>query len=221
MPPERPRLTRSPAEYLAINTAIGELLDQMAPAELEADVFLYYPIERLQAAYYPVLRPWEEHARPAELIRIAQAFDTALEGLLDAGVIPCLVDARMLGEIRQVPRTDGSGKSMPRYELMRAKANAVVFPAGCEPPVDGGGASCGNGHEMSPELPARLRSRGESRILKDNPDVCAGVMRRNGRVLLTLVNLTDRSQPCCVESQAGRLERRLEAYQTVVEEIRQ
>ena len=219
MPPEQPRLTRSPAEYLAINTAISELLDQVAPAELEADVFLYYPIELLQAAYYPVLQPWDEHARPAELVRIADAFDAALSGLLDAGVIPCLLDARMLSEIRRAPRTDGSGESIPRYEVMRARASAVVLPAGCAPPADGRGAACGDCEEMSAELPARLRERGQSRILKDNPDVCAGVMRRRNRVLLILVNVTDRPQRCCVASHAGRLDRRLEAYQTVVEDV--
>ena len=74
---------------------------------------------------------------------------------------------------------------------------------------------------MSAELPAQLFSRGKTRILKDNPDVCAGVMRRDGRILLILVNLTGRSQSCSVESRAGRMERRLEAYQSVVEEIRQ
>ena len=221
MPPEQPRLTRTPAEYLATNTAIGELLDRLAPAGLEADVFLYYPIELLQGAYYPVVRPWEQGARPGELVRIAQAFDSAVGGLLDAGIIPCLVDGRMLREIREIPPTGGSAKGMPRYEVMRAKARAVVIPAGCQPPADCRAASCWGCDEMSPELPAQLLSRQETRILKDNPDVCAGVMRRDGRVLLILVNLTDRSQSCSVQSQAGRMERRLEAYQTVVEEIRQ
>lgn len=42
---EQRRTARSPAEFLAVNEAIRRLTEQLAPASLVADVFLYYPIE--------------------------------------------------------------------------------------------------------------------------------------------------------------------------------
>jgi hypothetical protein len=216
LPADQPRLFRTPAEYLAINTAISGILERLAPAELEADVFLYYPVELLQAAYCPAVRPWEPGAKSPELVRIANAFHDALGGLLDAGVIPCLVDGGMLREMRE---GDDAGKGVPRYQVGRAMANAIVFPAGCEPAGDCRPAVHAECHAFGADLPKRLHARGLTRILKDNPEVCAGVMRQGDRSVLTLVNLTDRPQTCAVQSRAGGIEKRLDGYQSIVEWI--
>lgn len=208
LPAEQQRTARTPADYLAINNAISNLVAQLASATLVPDVFLYYPAELLQAAYYPVLRPWEPNAKAPGLMRIAEAYHAALAGLLDAGIMPCLVDGGLLRELRTADVAGG------RYTIRRARANAVVCPAGCEPPADcrpPGGCEI---LPMAADLPRRLFEQGRTRILKDNPEVCAGVMRLGTQTLVALVNLTDREQLCRLKSQAGTAEHRLAPYQT-------
>jgi hypothetical protein len=217
-PPDNPRLARTPEEYLAINTAITGLLDQLEPAELGADVFLYYPVELMQEEYRPVLEPWNNGAGNTGCTRIADAYHHALEGLLDAGIIPCLVDGVMLRELLRETAPDSHGRR--RYAVMHATASAIVYPAGCEPPADCRPAVPAECYSMAPDLPAKLFARGLTRIIKDNPDICAGVMNRAGHTLVTLVNLTDRKQACRIQWKTGKVEKQLGAYQFVVEELR-
>ena len=211
LPEDQRKLARTPADYLAINNAINGWMEILGSASLAADVFLYYPIEPLQAAYYPVLRPWEAGSQSPELLRIAGAFTSALAGLLDAGIIPCLVDGAMLREIR---RSTGTGAG---YAVRKASANAIVCPAGCEPPQDCLPAEGCDIVPMTAELPRRLFEQGRARILNDNPEVCAGVMQDGARPLIILVNLTNREQSCRIRSKDGERQVKLAAYAVSLE----
>jgi hypothetical protein len=211
LPDDRLRLSRTPADYLAINDAISKLVSQLQPATLRADVFLYYPIELLNAAYHPALRPWEAGAKPKELLRVAEAYHSALGSLLDAGIMPCLVDGQMLREVHK-----GNGPA-GRYRIRQAEADAIVIPAGCELPTDCRPAIPCEIHGMTPELPGQLFEQGRTRILKDNPEVCAGVLQDGTRTLVTLVNLTDREQTCRIRTRRMERTALIGAYQCTLE----
>jgi hypothetical protein len=211
MPSEQKKLARTPAEFLKINDAITNVVERLAPAALGPDVFLYYPIELMNAAYLPVLHPGEKGAKSAELVRIAESYHAALAGLLDAGVIPCVVDGAMLREARQAPSGGCS--------IMHATANAIVYPASCEPPADCRPESGIELLAMSPELPRKLFDQRKARIFKDNPEVCTGALAIGARTLVTLVNLTSRAQTCDISSLAGKIEKHLAPYEVVVEEL--
>lgn len=201
-----PELSRTPAEYLQINDDIGGLVERLSPASLKADVFLYYPVELMNAAYYPTLRPWDPDGKAPKLVKIASAFLAAVNDLLDAGIIPCLIDGGMLAELRQ---------TACGYAVRKANAKAVVYPAGCPPPADcAPGCDC-DLFEMSPTLPQRLFEQGAARLLNDNHDVCVGVMEMGSQSLATLVNLTGREQTCRLRTASGSVEVKVEGYRSV------
>ena len=209
------KLARSPEEFRSINESVTRLRTQLDGTQLAADVFLYYPIELLQAAYYPVLRPWENKTWPPELLRIANAFHAAILRLLEAGIIPCLVDGRMLRELRQVQSADGA----TCCQIRGATAAAVVYPTGCQPPAEYRPADCPDFFEQTPELPAGLFARGQTRILKDNRHVAAGVMTRGGKTVLTLVNLMNEEQTTHVRTATGEHAFTLPPYEWRVETV--
>ena len=117
---------RTADEYRQINDGIGELVAELLPCAPMADVFLYYPVELLQAAYRPVLHPWNKTEQSPELLRVARSFAAAVAGLLNRGVMPCLVDGDLLAEIANADPRYGA-----RHAIRNARANAVVYPAGC------------------------------------------------------------------------------------------
>ena len=211
MPPEQQQRYRTPEEFLAINTAVTELIGRLGSASLHADVFLYYPVELMQAAYCPVQRPWEAETRATELVHISESYHTALTQLLDAGIIPCLVDGDMLGMMRQTE----SG----RYAVLQATAAAVVYPDGCQPPDDCLPDTPLELLPMTADLSRQLYDRGLARIYKTNPDICAGVMTHGEHTLITLVNLTEREQVCALHVQSGERSERLGTYEVRVLEV--
>lgn len=207
---------RSPDEFRSINESITRLLTSLDGTQLAADVFLYYPIEQLQAEYRPLLRPWENDGRPAEARRISRAYHQAVTGLLDAGIIPCLIDGPMLRDARRTRKSAGAD----RLNIGKASAAAIVYPAGCQPAARFQPQSVGDPYEYSAELPARLLADGKARLLKDNPKVAAGVMIRDGHSVVTLVNLTADNQTCCLRTVAGKRTMHLPPYEWLVEVIR-
>lgn len=201
--------SRTPGEYAQINDDISALVARLAPARLLPDVFLYYPVELLQAAYYPTLRPYAPGGCAPEVSRIAQAFTAAVHGLLDVGIVPCVIDGGLLRELRAA---DGDAARDGRYAVRQARANAVVYPAGCEPPADCiPGVDC-QFAEMSEDLPLWLFENGVTRLFNDNANICAALMGTEDGSQVTMVNLTDRTQAVHVRTQSGSVDVTLDAY---------
>ena len=209
MPPDVPRLRRSPEDFRAINTSITALLDELAPATLRPDVFLYYPIELLQQAYHPVLRPWED--KSPETLRIAQAYDHALSTLLDSGIVP------LHRRCRDDPPSEPAIRWRPHLpDHARPEPMPSSTPAGCELPADCHPRRQHRAPAPHPRnFPRRLFHAGRSRIFKDNPNICSGVMHRDGHLLVTLVNLTPTLQTCHLQSHQHQSPHSLAPYQTL------
>jgi len=165
-------------------------------SELVTDVFLYYPIELLQAACEPQAEPWSV-AEPSAALQTATAFRSAAKELTDAGIVPCLVDGRML---RDAEQTDNG------LRIGRVTAGAIVYPKACEPPGDcRPPVTPSSVYTISSDLAEHLFGQSRVRFVKDNPAVSAGLMTRDSRLLAVLVNLTDSRQSCCIRTVAGEV----------------
>lgn len=194
-------LFRPATEYLEYNRFVTALVEQLEPCRLVPDVFLYYPIELVQEQIVPSELPRSRIQFSARLQAIRDSFNRAMDELLRAGVVPCLVDEAMIRSAEM--RDDG-------IHILNACAQAIVFPKDCVPP--GMTAEW----EFSENTPQALFAAGKTRMVNQNPSVFVAAMEAADELVFTCVNLDKNPQTCGFRTRSGVENLPLGGYETTV-----
>ncbi len=182
---------RTAEEYRQFNDFVTGLVDQLLPARLVPDVFLYYPVELVQEEFVPSELSYWEMKLSSRLIEVRDAYDRAVDQLVRAGIFPCLVDAPMIHSAV----VDAKG-----VRIMNARARAIVYPEHCPPPRDLQPPAGCPVYEMTADLPQRLFKEGKIRLLNSNPDVLVTVLETEQGKRITCVNLKNHDQTTQVQT---------------------
>lgn len=198
---------RTAAEYRQFNDFVTGLVDQLLPARLVPDVFLYYPIELIQEEFIPSKLPYWEMKFSPRLIEIREAYDRAVEQLVRSGIFPCLVDGPMI----QSAAFDIHG-----VRVMNARAAAIVYPEHCRPPQDLLPPTGCPVYEMNSGLPQQWFNEGKTRLFNSNPDVFVTALAAGPENLITCVNLKNQDQATQIQTVCGTETVTLSSYETKV-----
>lgn len=181
---------RSPEDYRAYGDYVGRLNAVLKPAQIDADVLLYYPIHDLWQEYRPTAEPLNLASQTPRAKALVESFMRLGRTLQGSQVPLCLIDHAFLGKATvQAEQLQIGGRAF----------KALVLPEGVELPAEAarvvaefekqGGRVLRDGPERRSaaklvevlQPPLRLTPRSEQIVL--------GKFRRDGRQVVLLVNV--------------------------------
>lgn len=213
--PELPdtKTTRMAKDYREVNQTVAKLISAVENSPLEADVFLYYPIDELQQHYVPIMEAWKINYNPPEeflqslpesqqpevrkLVAIALEFERTSLALLEAGITPCLVDSKRLKTMRKV------GNS---FKIGEASAKAIIYQPNCK-------CDTPSGFSWSKELPKQLLEQKLIRLTNSNPNVLVSQYGEQ-KFLLNLLDIAQTTTLFFTDNSTKEI--KLEPYELVL-----